>query len=75
MKKVQVQWTECRDLTPDTHWSLSLDGDGTTVKTGSTCLTMFDDTLVLDACDHSDKNQTWFFDSVPRDNALDIIYS
>ena len=58
-KEVQVQWTECRDLTPDTKWTLSLVKE-TTIETDQRCLTNNEDQLVLTLCDAS-FNQTWAF--------------
>ena len=72
LTEVNVQWTECRDLTPDTKWTISLDEIGS-IETDQRCLTNNEDMLVLTVCDSS-FNQTWAFTQIEHEPALDIIY-
>ena len=55
----EVQWIECRDFTPDTHWALSIDEHGP-ISAHQKCLAN-ERELTLIPCDGS-TNQTWLFE-------------
>ena len=68
---LRLTYKKCRDLTPDTHWSLSLTAPGP-IQTDTYCLTNSQAVLLLSPCDSS-KNQIWTFQE--RDPVLENNYA